>query len=62
MWLGIKLLLVLHIFAAAILYTLPSADDSKRRLQASGIVISGLIIVLISGYLRWISILPGVRP
>ena len=62
MWLGIKLLLVLHIFAAAILYTLPSADDSKLRRQASGIVISGLIIVLISGYLRWISILPGVRP
>lgn len=56
MWIGIKFLLVLHIFAAAILYSLPNASPAKRSRSAAGIVISGFVVVLISGYLRWISL------
>ena len=53
---GIKMLLVAHILAAAVLWgTSPYGDvrvagKSKRRLI--GIVISGLIVVFISAYLR----------
>lgn len=50
MWFGIKILLVLHVFAATILYR-----TGKRR-TLTGIVISGAAIVAISGYLRWISL------
>ena len=50
MWFGIKILLVLHIFAATLLYR------GKTR-ALTGIVISGAIVVAISAYLRWISLL-----
>ena len=56
MWIGIKFLFVLHIFAVTILYSLPSADEAKRNRWLTGMVISGLIIIAISGYLRWISL------
>jgi hypothetical protein len=49
MWFGIKILLVLHIFAAIILYR------GKAR-ALTGIVISGAIVIAISGWLRWISL------
>lgn len=49
MWFGIKILLVLHIFAAIILYR------GKTR-TLTGIVISGAIVVAISGWLRWLSL------
>lgn len=49
MWFGIKILLVLHIFAATILYR------GKTR-ALTGIVISGAIVIAISGWLRWISL------
>jgi hypothetical protein len=48
-WLGIKVLLALHVFAVAILYR-----GKKRSL--TGIVISGGLILAISEYLRWISL------
>ncbi|MBV8845171.1 MAG: hypothetical protein JO307_20385 [Bryobacterales bacterium] len=48
-WFGIKMLVVLHVFATTILYR------GKKRLL-TGIVIAGAIIVAISGYLRWISL------
>ncbi|MFL6351849.1 MAG: hypothetical protein ACJ74Z_08360 [Bryobacteraceae bacterium] len=56
MWFGIKILLVAHIFSAAILWvTSPYGDvrvagKSKHRLVS--IAISGLIVVIISAYLR----------
>ncbi len=50
MWFGIKVLLALHVFAATILY-----KKGKQR-SLTGIVISGALIILISGYLRWISL------
>jgi uncharacterized membrane protein len=55
MWIGIKFLLVLHIFAVAILYANRDADEAKRNRWLAGIVGSGLIVIAISAYLRWIS-------
>ncbi len=48
--LGIKLLLVLHVFAAALLITRPG--NPRRARLMTGTVISGLIIIAISAYLR----------
>lgn len=56
MWIGIKFLFVLHIFAVAVLYTIPQAEEVKRNRWLTGMVGSGLIIIAISGYLRWISL------
>jgi len=49
-WLGIKILLALHVFASAILYR------GKKTRSLTGIVISGAVIVAIAGYLRWMSL------
>lgn len=50
LWFGIKMLLVLHIFAAVILYR-------KEKLRTlTGVAISGAAVVAISAYLRWISL------
>jgi hypothetical protein len=56
MWIGIKFLFVMHIFAVTILYTIPGAGEPKRKRWLTGMVVSGLIIIAISGYLRWISL------
>jgi uncharacterized membrane protein len=48
--LGIKLLLALHVFAVALLVTRP--QNPRRARMMTGTVISGLIIVAISAYLR----------
>jgi len=56
MWIGIKFLFVLHIFAVAVLFTIPGAGEIKRKRWLTGLVYSGLIIIAISAYLRWISL------
>jgi hypothetical protein len=56
MWMGIKLLIVLHIFSMSILYTVRDPGERKRNRWLTGTVISGLIVIAISGYLRWISL------
>jgi putative copper export protein len=48
--LAVKLLLVLHVFAVAILAVRPKAARRARMMAGGGI--SGLIIILISAYLR----------
>jgi len=48
--LGIKLLLVLHVFAVGILIVRPK--NPKRTRQMTGLVISGLVIIAISAVLR----------
>jgi uncharacterized membrane protein len=48
--LGIKLLLVLHVFAVALLIVKPK--NPKRARQMTGLVISGLVIIAISAVLR----------
>jgi uncharacterized membrane protein len=56
MWIGIKFLFALHIFAVAVLYTIPDAEEVKRNRWLNGMIASGLIVVAISAYLRWISL------
>jgi uncharacterized membrane protein len=56
MWLGIKFLFVMHIFAVAVLYATRDAEESKRNRWLTGMIASGLIIIAISAYLRWISL------
>ncbi len=51
MWFGIKVLLALHVFSVIIVYR------GKRRLL-TGAVISGAVILALSTYLRWISLIP----
>ncbi|HWB95310.1 MAG TPA: hypothetical protein VG672_01370 [Bryobacteraceae bacterium] len=48
--LGLKLLLVAHIFAVAILVVRPKAPRRARLM--GGAAISGLVVILISAYLR----------
>jgi uncharacterized membrane protein len=48
--LGIKLLLALHVFTVAILAT--RKQNPRRKRMMAGTAISGMIIVLISAYLR----------
>ena len=50
MLLGIKLMLALHVFAVALLITQPK--NPKRTRMMTGTLISGLIILAISAYLR----------
>ena len=54
MILGIKLLFVVHIVAVSILYSLPSANPDKRRRWLTGMIVSGLIIIALAGYLHFI--------
>jgi hypothetical protein len=56
MWFGIKMLLVLHIFVVGLLITTRAIDDTKRLRMMSGIAASGFVVVMLSAYLRWISL------
>lgn len=56
MWMGIKLLLVLHIFVSAILYSARQSSEAKRKRTELSIVISGLIVIAIADYLRYLSL------
>src|ERR1700682_3809653 len=49
-WLGIKLLLALHVFAAGFLATRPGNPRRARMMAGAGL--SGLIRILIGGYLK----------
>ena len=50
---GIKFLLVLHVFAVGFLVTGP--NNAKRSRQLTGILISGVVIVALSAVLRSLS-------
>ncbi|MBI1789845.1 MAG: hypothetical protein HYR60_20130 [Acidobacteria bacterium] len=55
MLLGVKLLLVLHVFAATFVLTAPAASperQAKRPRLMAGVAISGLAIIMLSAYLR----------
>jgi uncharacterized membrane protein len=56
MWMGIKLLLVLHIAASAILYSVRQSNQAKRNRTELGITISGLVVIAIAAYLRYLSL------
>ena len=51
-WLGIKLLLALHVFAAGFLATRPGNPRRARIMAGAGL--SGLIVILIADYLKTI--------
>ncbi len=57
-WFGVKVLLALHVFAAAVLGVRSSRagseEEAKRLRRMSGAVISGLAVILIAAYLRLI--------
>jgi putative copper export protein len=50
MLLGVKLVLVLHVFAVAFLVS--ERENPRRARQMTGVIISGLIVLAISAYLR----------
>jgi len=50
---GVKFLLALHVLAVAILVSSP--DNTKRARQLTGVAVSGVMIVILSAVLRWIS-------
>src|ERR1700678_277557 len=56
MWMGIKLLLVLHITASSILYAVRQSTEDKRKRTELSVVISGLIVIGIADYLRYLSL------
>jgi uncharacterized membrane protein len=56
MWMGIKLLLVLHIISSAILDSVRAPNPAKSSRTALGIVISGLAAIAIADYLRYLSL------
>lgn len=56
MWMGIKLLLVLHILSSAILDVVRAPNPAKSRRTAFGIVITGLLAIGIADYLRYLSL------
>jgi uncharacterized membrane protein len=49
---GIKALLALHVIGVAVMLGKPGIADAKRSRWLTGIVISGLIILALSAYLR----------
>ncbi len=49
---GIKVLFVLHILAISLLQLKMTADEAKRKRWMTGIVASGVIVVILSGTLR----------
>lgn len=54
LWFGIKMLLAAHVFAAGILMVRAPEKTSEKKLarQMSGILISGLAVILIGSFLR----------
>ena len=55
-WFGIKMLVVLHILTTAILWGTSSSENAaKASRRLTGLTITGVIVVLISAYLRSLS-------
>jgi uncharacterized membrane protein len=56
MWMGIKLLFVLHIVSSAILDSVRTPNAAKSSRTALWIVITGLIAIALANYLRYLSL------
>jgi hypothetical protein len=54
MWFGIKFLLALHVIAVALLLGRGRVSEEKRARMAASAMGSGLAVVLISAWLRWL--------
>jgi len=55
-WFGVKMLLVLHIFAASLAAALRAGGEGRRTRTLTGILVSAAAAILISAWLRWISL------
>ena len=55
-WFGIKMLFVLHIFAVTLLLATPAGEPTKRKRWMTSVVFSALVVIMISSWLRWISL------
>ena len=57
-WFGVKVLLALHVFAAATLAVrssrAPNEEEARRLRRMTGAIISGMLVILIGAYLRLI--------
>ena len=53
MWLGIKLLLVMHILAVNFMMAIQEMPDAKKVRLAKGIAMSGAVVVILSSILRF---------
>ena len=60
-WFGIKFLLALHVFAALVLAVKREAPNEKLERSLRILLISATAVILISNYLRWISLSPVVQ-
>jgi uncharacterized membrane protein len=61
MWFGIKFLLALHVMAALVLAVRRQVPTEKLERSLRITLISATAVVLISNYLRWISLSPLVK-
>jgi uncharacterized membrane protein len=55
MWFGIKFMLALHVIVVSLLATKTGVDPAKRQRWMSGVVLTGVLTVAISGYLRYLA-------
>ena len=55
MWLGIKLLLVMHILAVHFMMAIQEMPDAKKVRMAKGIAMSGVVVVILSSVLRYLT-------
>jgi uncharacterized membrane protein len=55
MWFGIKMLLAMHIIAVSFLLSSASVTQERRTRMARGVVISGVLVVALAAYLRFLS-------
>lgn len=55
LWFGIKMLLALHILAVSILLSRSSITQEKQARLTKGVVFTGVIVVILSAYLRFLA-------
>ena len=61
MWFGIKFLLALHVLAAIVLAGNRPGHSEKQQRSLRILMISAVLTIAISGYLRWITLHPTVK-
>lgn len=61
MWFGIKFLLGLHVLAALALAARRDVADAKLERSVRILMLSATLVILISGYLRWLTMNPALR-
>ena len=52
-WFGIKILFVMHILAVHFMMAIQDMPDAKKVRLAKGIAMSGIVVVILSGILRY---------